>query len=84
MIDYTSRNYDLMNNFRNKYISQFRKGLVELEWAPTNIDNLRKEEILNGLSMMGFWHKNTEGRLIELKELTEKLNQDIQEYLKIK
>ncbi len=82
MLDYLDRNYGLMNNFRNKYISLLRKGPVALQFIPTNLDDLRDEEILNGLSMLGFWHNNAEERLTDLKELTEKLNSDIVEYLK--
>ena len=76
----SERNYGLMNNISNKYISNIQK--VGAEFIPCNIESLRNEEIINGLSLMGFWHKRTEERLTELKDLTEKWNSEITEYLK--
>lgn len=82
MLDYLERNYDLSKDFRYKYLRHFRRGMVELEFTPTDLDALRSEEILNGLSILGFWHNNAIQWLNQHKERTEKLNIDIVEYLK--
>ena len=81
MIDYLDRNYELMNDFRSKYLSHFRKNSHGVLFAPSNIESLRSEEMLNGLSVLGFWHKNTQEWLSDLKEETEKLNSGIALYL---
>ena len=81
MIDYLDRNYELMNSFRSKYLSHFRRSSKGLLFVPSNIESLRSEEMLNGLSVLGFWHEHTQEWLGDLKEETDKLNTVILEYL---
>ncbi|MBC2838871.1 DUF6090 family protein [Robiginitalea sp. SC105] len=84
MIDYLDRNYELMSSFRSEYLSHFHKkpkGLLG-RFAPSNMEALRSEEILNGLSVLGFWHEHSQEWLGNLKKETEKLNAGILEYLK--
>jgi hypothetical protein len=83
MLNYLERNYDLSKDFRYKYLRLFRKGTVEFEFTPTDLETLRSEEILNGLSFLGFWHHNAVQWLNEHMERKEMLNSDIVEYLHI-
>lgn len=81
MIDYLDRNYELMGSFRNKYLSYFRPKPLGNIFVPSNIESLRSEEILNGLYVLGYWHKHTQTWLGDLKKATENLNTGIIEYL---
>lgn len=82
LIDEISRNYELMGDFRNKYVSNLHKDPNGPLFIPSNVDAMRQDEIMNGLSMVLFWNLREKEQFSKLKELAEKLHADIDEYLK--
>jgi len=82
LLDALSRNQELTSDFRKKYVSKLRKGPIKRQFIPSDVDALRNDEILNGLSMVLFWHQSERRQFLDLQEQVEKLNIDINEYLK--
>ena len=81
LLDALNRNQELTSDFRSKYISNLRKGPIDRQFIPSDVDALRKDEILNGLSMVLFWHQSERRNFLNLQEQVEKLHADINEYL---
>ena len=68
LIDYLNRDYELMSDFRKKYVSYLYK-LPNGGFVPSNVDALRKDEMLNGLSVVLLWHRKEKEQFSALKEL---------------
>jgi len=82
LLDALSRNQELTSDFRNKYVGHFRKGPIDHQFIPSDVDALRKDEILNGLSMVLSWHQSERRQFLNLQERVKQLHSDIDEYLK--
>ncbi len=82
LIDYLNRNYELMSDFRNTYMRYIYREPNQEKFVASDLDALRTDEIINGLSMVLFWHQQEKVQLSNLQMESEKLHSDLEEYLK--
>ncbi len=84
-LKYVERNYEINENFRNKYLSQlkpYKSKRFVYGTAPIDLESMRNDqEILAGLERWRFFRGRSIEELLKLNQLTNRLKDNINESL---